>query len=329
MMGKITVFEIIAKKRIKTMGEIYQQEVEKRKEWDTLLQEMPFCALQQSWSYGQLLKTAHRGAYRYKFCRGSRLVALVQILERRFFAGFVRLWLVQRGPVWAPDTTEEEKQEVYRLLQAQRRREKTFLLMTPEDPDMSTPSLLKNVGGAQVMTAYCPGRKWLPESEELLRASLSSKWRNQLRKAEKAKLSVSLFDGGQNFVTLADYVEEDRKLKKYKAFDARTQVQLAALTPRKERVVFVVKSQGEPVAMAAFYSHGKSATYQMGWSNAKGRDVCAMNLLLWRAMVWLRKKQVTCLDLGGLNTSQAQGLAHFKAGMRPEIELLSGTWLLR
>lgn len=311
------------------MGGITFSEITQRSAWEMLEQQASFSAFQQSWPYGQLFQGQGRTVIRGQFLQGKTSLAICQLVQRSFLWGRLRVMIVQRGPVFLKELSIPEKQEIYLRLREYATAQKAILIITPEATEAEINQVFAPLKAIPLMTPYCPGIKDLTHSEADLRASLHGKWRNQLCKAEKMGLSVSLLDGGQALAELVQNVEEDRKRKKYKAFDAQTQLQLAALVGRKKRLIVVVKKGKDVLALAAFYQHGRCATYQMGWSNAQGRKLNAMNLTLWKAMIFLRKKGVEQLDLGGLNTDQAKGLAHFKARMGISITSLCGSWWLK
>ena len=100
--------------------------------------------------------------------------------------------------------------------------------------------------------------------------------------------------------------------------------------PGKESVLGVeAKLGGDRAGGMLFLRHGSTATYHIGWSSPDGREENASNLLLWQAIRLLKKKGVATLDLGGVDTDHAPGLAHFKLGLGGRPLSQSGTWLLR
>ena len=61
--------------------------------------------------------------------------------------------------------------------------------------------------------------------------------------------------------------------------------------------------------------HGRSATYQIGWTSDRGRTCGAHNVLLWQALAQLKARGITTLDLGGMNDETAKGVKAFKEGL--------------
>ncbi|MBK19113.1 MAG: hypothetical protein CMM52_09805 [Rhodospirillaceae bacterium] len=83
----------------------------------------------------------------------------------------------------------------------------------------------------------------------------------------------------------------------------------------------------DPIASILLIRHGRSATYYTSWTTTQGRNRKAHNVLLWKGIEELKKQNVRWLDLGGLNTDSASGVARFKLGMGGEVTTLSGTYL--
>jgi len=61
--------------------------------------------------------------------------------------------------------------------------------------------------------------------------------------------------------------------------------------------------------------HGFSSTYLLGWSNYEGRKLNAMNLLIWKAILDLKKNEIQYFDLGGFDNDKSTGVTNFKIGI--------------
>ena len=86
-------------------------------------------------------------------------------------------------------------------------------------------------------------------------------------------------------------------------------------------------ANGKRVAGMNLIRHGTSATYFVSWTSVEGRKRNAHNLLLWTGIQDLKDRETVWLDMGGLNTGSAAGIACFKLGLRPEPFTLAGTYL--
>ncbi len=96
---------------------------------------------------------------------------------------------------------------------------------------------------------------------------------------------------------------------------------------RGDVLVMRALADGVPVAGLLLLRHGASAMYYVGWTSDEGRRCRAHNLLLWRGMLALRAAGVAWLDLGGINTASAPGVARFKLGFGGEVFTLAGTYI--
>jgi hypothetical protein len=161
-----------------------------------------------------------------------------------------------------------------------------------------------------------------------LRAGLKKNWRSALTKAEKQD-GVSVNWG----ITTADYrlfLQEYAADKAAKGYDGPSVELLMALArsflPQgKIRFGRVVKD-GQAIATVLLLKHGTSATYQVGWTSDEGRHLGAQNLLLWHAMLALKKDGITELDLGGINEDTAKGVKKFKEAMGGRIMRLGALY---
>ena len=95
-----------------------------------------------------------------------------------------------------------------------------------------------------------------------------------------------------------------------------------------ELSALVAYAADEPVAGMLIVRHGAAATYEVGYASQRGRSLCASHLLLWRAMQALPRMQVRWLDMGGLATDRAPGIARFKLGTGGRVCTLPGTFLM-
>ena len=92
-------------------------------------------------------------------------------------------------------------------------------------------------------------------------------------------------------------------------------------------MVFRADLGRDQAAAMLFLTHGAMATYHIGWSSDEGRKLGAHNLILWNAMLALKAKGITSLDLGGVNTGSGAGIARFKLGTGGELLKRSGTFV--
>jgi len=159
-----------------------------------------------------------------------------------------------------------------------------------------------------------------------LRAALHPKWRNRLRRAEGAGLTLChrAWTGAPHWLITREAVQ--RRQRRYAALPAPLVAAIARETPGCARIIEAWCGP-TPVAAMLFLRHGARATYQAGWTSARGRALNAHCRTLFEGARWLAEQGHTTLDLGALDTERQPGLARFKLGTGARARALGGTWL--
>lgn len=291
--------------------------------WQALLAAAPRSGLQQDWGYGRTVAAAGHTVRRVAVCRGGSVVALAQLVERQLL-GLVRIVLLMRGPVWlVPELRDALEPELIARLRAELGR--AVLLWTPERGHVGE----RLCGLRRVMTGY--STIWLDLSADpgTLRAKLHGKWRNRLVRAEEAGLEVRIVRQGPLREWLLQASEAHRARVGFRAPPPAFVRSLAEPWPGAPRAqsTLVALERGEPVAGMLVQPHGSCATYLVAATTPRGRELRAHHLLLWRAVTLLKEEGVRALDLGGIDTVGAPGLARFKLGLGGTVLTMAGTFL--
>jgi hypothetical protein len=299
-------------------------------EWDRLFAAIPRSVLEQSWAYGEAAGAAqgHR-VRRALFRRGKEAIGCVQVLDGSFF-GLLQIVEILRGPLWRSDVVAEEKRAgLAAIRQSFRLRKRELLLWMPELTDMpDSHAEMRRLGMRPMLTGYSSIWLSLAPGPQKLRLALDGKWRNVLNRAEQSKLRVQVTQGGRALDWLLERHDAFREARRFRAPSGRLVRAFAAAVRRKSDVAVAAAYSGsEPVAGALWLSHGKTSTYYVGWTGPEGRETGAQNLVLWRSIEVLHEAGIATLDLGGIDTRRAPGIARFKLGLGGEVFTLSGTWL--
>lgn len=284
--------------------------------------------IQQSWQYGEALRALGVRVHRAQLVRDGRVFALAQFSVRRL-AGYLSLAICSRGPLWDPALEGPQRRAWYG--EVKRTLATAPLRVTLCSPDQSDDQLLPGqVDGLwRVMTGYSTVLLDLQTPAEDLRAALDSKWRNRLVKAE-ADRSIEVFTNASlpKCLWLLDREGEQRSRRQFYGLPTnfvRTWVEVAG-SPGRAFALSRADVGGQTVAAMLFLLHGSSATYHIGWSDERGRQINAHNLLLWRALAHLRDRGIRVLDLGGVNTHALPGISRFKIGTGGRVVTLAGTY---
>lgn len=274
-------------------------------------------SFQQDWAYGVALKavSAKAQVLRAAVTDGDRLIALAQVTARSF-AMVANFALVTNGPTWIGEVSPSEKQAAYRAL----KRSSPFswpklLAFTPnEERDASVAKLNR------VMTGEATVLLDLTKDEAALRSGLDQNWRNRLNKAEKSPLVMQKSGiKPAQYRWLLDAEAKQRTRRGYRGMPLEmtehwqsAKAEAAGGDRNAGLAVFRADLGKDAAAGMMFLIHGKRATYHVGWTSEEGRNNAAHNLILWNAMLDLKSRGVTALDLGGVNTQSGAGIARFK-----------------
>ncbi|MEL6639872.1 MAG: GNAT family N-acetyltransferase [Pseudomonadota bacterium] len=242
-----------------------------------------------------------------------------QIMTRRVWPSRRSLRQVSRGPVWDVMPAPASQWDAVMALRAA-----GVHIINNE----CIPSLVMNAAGyRRIMTPATVAVLDLRGTYSAWLAAMTVKWRNALRKAEYAGLTVRVEPfsrADHKWILDADAVQQNAR--GYRALPGALTQSFAVLN-NKGTIVVTAADGDHAVAAMIFLRHGHSATYHIGWTSAAGRSAHAHNLCLSTAMDVLADQKVDAIDLGFIDTENAPGLARFKLGSGAKARTLGGTWL--
>lgn len=285
-------------------------------------------ALQQSWAYGEALRSLGVEVVRVAALEQGQWRACAQWIARRWL-GYLSLASCARGPVFAPEADTPWRRDFLRLVRRDIPiRPLRVPLFSPNQAAADfDPQQVQ--GMHKVMTGYSTVMVDLRQPAEVLRAGLDGKWRNRLHRAQAQPQLKVFFQPSR--AQLQDLLEQEAQQRKTKGFFGLPTEFVSAYVaahdkPAQAFRVAWVEHQRKPMAAMLFLLHGSVATYHVGWANDMGREANAHNLLLWRAMQELPACDIEWLDLGGVNTRDLAGISRFKLGVGGQVLTLPGTF---
>lgn len=303
-------------------------EISSRSQWDWLSGEVAEPHFTQSWAYGEG-KRGHgwSSVERLVFEDLEGPVAICQVLVRRVF-GLPVLSRINRGPLFLSRVASGEQQSAvfHALRQRWRIGRRGLLLIAPALPMTEASATLLRSSGFRELRAGGWGSALidLAPSLETIRASLSSKWRNHLNGALKAKMDVRVCDDPAAFEWMLERHATNMKAKNFVGPPVEFARHMIASSPRDFRV-FQALVDGEPVCgilVARFCHHAETF---LSWTSDSGRRSNAHHRLLWQVITEMKSAGCRALDLGGYTTSEKYGA--YKRGMKGREYRLSGEWL--
>lgn len=244
------------------------------------------------------------------------------VLCRRW-PGLGRAALVSRGPVWAPDLPPAARKVALRSLIAVLRRNHAAVIATPDPVAGGDP--LDGSGLLPLVTPITLATLDLTGDTGARRARLRGKWRNALVRAEATPMRIAATplppDPG-HWLLRAEAAQA--RARRYRRLPGAFAVAWATARPADTLLLAAHDATG-PLAGMLFLRHGSTATYHIGWTSAAGRQSGAHNRLLWNGIEHLAEAGVTRLDLDGIDTDTAPGLARFKLGTGAQAVVLGAT----
>jgi lipid II:glycine glycyltransferase (peptidoglycan interpeptide bridge formation enzyme) len=293
----------------------------KIEEWRSYLLKVPRTNYLQSIPFARAVLESDKKVTRIGLIRdGERELGILSLQELKI--GPLHVIHLYRGPLWFDENPPESHlREFAKLFDREfPRRLLRFRRWIPEWRESSVAKkILHECGFFPRSQTYETAIVDLRLSEDELRKSMRSNWRNHLNQGQRSGMLVSAdWKGGTAKLFLHRY-EIDRKAKKYHGRSIsfmRTEMSLA-LAYQEMAILWGVKD-GKSIAAILVLIHGNSASYRLGWTTDEGRDCHAHNVLLWEAVMILKKRGVAYFDLVGVEPTTAAGLTHFKSGMGGE-----------
>ncbi|MCB9982825.1 MAG: GNAT family N-acetyltransferase [Rhodospirillales bacterium] len=254
----------------------------------------------------------------------------VQILEMHLIGGLLHFVSLDRGPLWFNGfgTPKHFAAFCTALRGEYPQRLGRFMRFIPEIEDSST---IEKILTAHGFRKKSPGYQtiWidLTQSSQDLRARLKGNWRGHLHQAENAGLEVQWDTKGLYLDWLLGGYASDKAAKGYSGPSVPFMHKLAAhYNEEGGLLIGRALDRGRPLAGILILCHGQSATYQIGWNSARGREKCAHNILLWQSLLYLKDKGFCSFDLGGVNDETAKGVKKFKQGLGGRGVTLAGLY---
>ena len=274
----------------------------------------------QAWEYGEAKKAMEDWLPdRVVFAENGRIAGLAQVLIKKYpMVGHALAW-VNRGPLCLGGV--EDAAATASMLGLLRERyvesQGAYLRVAPP--------LNGNLGNTAESTVagFCHSQRagWssaildLTQPEDAIRAGLGKKWRNSLVKAEKQDVQL---DYGDDSARFEEFVGEYRRFLERKEFPTRVTPALLRELGKAAGIPPVVISARKGSAILGsvlIVRYGVTSEYLAGVIEEEGRAMNVGQLLLWRAVIKMKR---SCLkfDLGGMDPlDTGSGISRFKAGL--------------
>lgn len=269
----------------------------------------------------------------------GEVVGLIQFLTRKFpLIG--RVARMNRGPILIEDVKTGTSETlviniISALLKEFNKRRWRIVQIAPEiNNSVKVHQALLNIGLHKLsQIPYASGLIDLRKNEQQLLMGLKKKWRYCLRKSLQSDLNINVSSGDN--LELKTLLDKYTKLQERKDFSGIPNSLISSLAQQVAEewdfVLFVAKNNDSSnledcLGMLVIIMHGDTATYLIGLTNNKGRCLNVNYALLWHAMLHAKSSGTKWFDIGGLDESTPDGIAHFKRGLNSSLYSLVGEW---
>lgn len=298
----------------KIFSEIFSYEQIDDDEWSLFFNRIKNTNILQSLNYGKAQMFFYKVSVERFLIRGEdqKEIALLQVLKKKIF--FLTFYRINRGPILFDEVSEEVSKSVVISIINKFKKKFCYLKITPELNFSSSNILLS----AEKYNIYFKQPSWtssiidLQKDENLLMSQLKPNWRNQLKLSSKKNLCVKNENSNESIINIINLSTIYAKLHNYKSINLKF---LKFFLQNSECKIFNAYNNNILISSICISIHGCSSTYLLGWSNYEGRKLNAMNLLIWKAILDLKKNEIQYFDLGGFDNDKSTGVTNFKIGI--------------
>lgn len=279
----------------------------------------------QDYIYGKI-----RAAYtkddikNYLIIYNEKIIGKLQALELKKY-GIKYGVRVNRGPILYEENNNGKT--VFEIMEAFKKIQRIYpifwapnIVNTSENFHLAYTYNWKNWG----LFGFTSGIIYLEKTEEEIRKSLETKWRNQLTSSEKKGYIIK--NDNSKYKEILDIYLKDQKEKKFKGIP---DIVLNKLFEEKNSplTIYYLEKNDKIIAFDIIYIQNKIGHYLVGWNSVEGRKEYLNNFLLFNIVISLKKKGLLYFDLGGIDYILTEEIAKFKDGMKPEHYQLMGEFI--
>lgn len=304
--------------------------VEQQSEWDTIIaKHANDGGLLQSWAWGRFQEDLGNAVYNVADESGQYFAQCLQLK-----AGSQWVMVVPRGPVAVNAVEPAGLAAFLRDLKTFARERNCFLLRLDPAFDPSGAPWLTQAGANKAKRERNPKQTLtidLNQTEEALLSAMKSKWRYNIKLAEKKGVTVRFGTTPDDAKLFWNLVEKTTDRQGFASYDADYfQTMLSALQTGHHSAVAIAEVQGKPIAALLLGYFGHTTYYLHGASDYEHRALMAPHLLQWQAMQDAKAKGYKIYDFWGVSEAEWPGVTRFKQGFAPATSFIDyvGTYEL-
>ena len=280
------------------------QTIDDRQGWNDAVANLPTAHVLQSHEWGELKSRHGWHTTRLLFLGNGKPIAASSVLLRRLPRGPWGVMYAPKGPALDYEDTELVTVVLSELERLARERRAIFLKIDPDvGEDRTQVRSLLEARGWKASPEQIQFRNTvlidLRQSEEQLLAAMKSKWRYNVRLAQRR--GVEVYQGGMDDLPLF--------YDMYTATSARDQFIIRPFSYYADAwgtfvkaglaQIFMARYQEEVLAGLIVFHFGDRAWYMYGASVDRHRNLMPNHLLQWEAIRWAKAQGYSFYDMWG------------------------------
>jgi len=262
---------------------------------------------------------------KYKILLNNSIVGIFVLLKKNFL--FLKYNRINRGPLFLNGELNNYSKIniIKKMCFFGNKKIFTFFKFSPEIENCNHDSLIDD----KKKTFLFDGSGWrsslldLKQDQLVIRQNLSQKWRNSLNIFEKENIDIKEENSKKSIDIILNYYNNLQKQKNFKGIDIKF---LNYFLNNSKSLIYIAYFNNEFLGYICISTEDDCGTYLLGYANERGRKFNVMNGLMWKAIIDLKKKNFSYLDLGGLDDLNTPGIFKFKSGINAEEYKLAGNF---
>ncbi len=310
--------------------------VEDRERWNGAIARLPKAHVLQSYEWGEFKSRHGWKPFRLLFERRGAEVAAVSVLLRGLPRGPWGVMYVPKGPVLDYESLDLLEMVLDKLEGLSRERRAIFIKVDPNVPaNRSDVARLLEGRGWRASAEQIQFRNTMlidlrPSEEELLGA-MKSKWRYNVRLAQRR--GVEVVEGGIDDLPL--FYEMYTTTSARDEFIIRPFSYYAdawgTFVSQGRAQLLLARREGEVLGGLILFHFGNKAWYMYGASTDRHRNLMPNHLLQWEAMRWAKAQGCAFYDMWGApdvmdESDPMWGVYRFKEGFGGEFTSYIGAY---
>lgn len=311
-----------------------------RERYNAFVSASPLADVLQAWEWGEVKRRSGWTPKRFIVEDAGAIVAAAQVLGRRPVKPAPPLLYAPRGPVFdaaRPDALDALVRSIRAAAAG------AFVLKCDPaiEPGSAEAKALEHAGFAIATEAGFGGVQPkavmvldLEPTEDELLANFHSKWRYNVRVAERK--GVEIARAGRDelpafYELLVETAKRDRFLIRGRSY---FETLFDELEPAGAIAMFLARVDGQPIAGALCMGFGPRLTYVYGASSNERRNVMPNHLMQWHMIRWAKDNGYAIYDFRGVSPvrdgkpveEHLAGLNRFKEGFGARYVEYAGTY---